>query len=420
MQQTMLDPPERRERNGRRRHPPLEPVPLRRSRTPCLPEATGGAEEAFQRARLGDGPSRMAEVVWSNLATPLPDGERPLERWLDSLPDEELWSDPRLALAAGWRALETGERGHQWTATAELAGGDEPNLDGDIRGALALLRAASSATGAWQMARDADLAVSLTAENAWRCLAYFLAGVARSMLGQATAAMRRLSQAEQLSRRLNVPSVEAQSLAQQAALAFEDGDWAEGEALIDRAESLIDRFGLHSDLTMVLAFASSALDRARRSRRVAAVGAAQRAERLLAKTSPDHMPWLGAQARIVLARTHVLLGHPGTARALLFEAQTAAACVREAPDLGRRLGRVWSMLTRPPLATVVGATAVTSAELRVVQLLPTHLSFHQIGAALQISRNTVKTQAISAYRKLGVSSRGEAVASARALGLLSE
>jgi LuxR family maltose regulon positive regulatory protein len=63
-------------------------------------------------------------------------------------------------------------------------------------------------------------------------------------------------------------------------------------------------------------------------------------------------------------------------------------------------------------------TALTAAELRVLHHLPTHLSFEEIGATLSVSRNTVKTQAIAAYRKLGVASRGEAVRRARECGLL--
>ena len=49
--------------------------------------------------------------------------------------------------------------------------------------------------------------------------------------------------------------------------------------------------------------------------------------------------------------------------------------------------------------------------------LATHLSFREIGETLFVSRNTVKTQAISVYRKLGVSSRSEAIARAAELGL---
>jgi LuxR family maltose regulon positive regulatory protein len=54
----------------------------------------------------------------------------------------------------------------------------------------------------------------------------------------------------------------------------------------------------------------------------------------------------------------------------------------------------------------------------LLPLLGTHLSFREIGAHLFLSRHTVKTQAISAYRKLGASSRGEAVVEAARLTLI--
>ena len=64
------------------------------------------------------------------------------------------------------------------------------------------------------------------------------------------------------------------------------------------------------------------------------------------------------------------------------------------------------------------AATLTSAELRLLPLLTTHLSFREIAERLYVSRNTVKTQAISVYRKRGVSSRGEAVAHASEVGLV--
>ena len=57
---------------------------------------------------------------------------------------------------------------------------------------------------------------------------------------------------------------------------------------------------------------------------------------------------------------------------------------------------------------------LTPAELRVLRLLPSHLSYRQIAAELIVSPNTVKTQVRSAYLKLGVSSRHEAVEICRA------
>ena len=60
----------------------------------------------------------------------------------------------------------------------------------------------------------------------------------------------------------------------------------------------------------------------------------------------------------------------------------------------------------------------TNAELRLLPLLPTYLSFQEIADRLLISRNTVKTHAMSIYGKLQASSRGEAVERAVELGLV--
>src|SRR5204863_967655 len=106
-----------------------------------------------------------------------------------------------------------------------------------------------------------------------------------------------------------------------------------------------------------------------------------------------------------------------------------------APRATRLLGEAASLLRGTPDATVLGewieqtaaiiatvsASAVkdlTPAELRVLEFLPTHLSFPEIAAQAFVSPNTVKTQAQAVYRKLGVSSRREAVERARAAGLL--
>jgi DNA-binding CsgD family transcriptional regulator len=48
-----------------------------------------------------------------------------------------------------------------------------------------------------------------------------------------------------------------------------------------------------------------------------------------------------------------------------------------------------------------GASWLTTAELPLIPLVSTHLSFREIGERWYVSRQTVKTQAISVYRKLG-------------------
>ena len=69
-------------------------------------------------------------------------------------------------------------------------------------------------------------------------------------------------------------------------------------------------------------------------------------------------------------------------------------------------------------SSVPGASAMTSAELRLLPLLSTHLSFREIAEEMFLSRNTIKSEAMSIYRKLGASSRSEAVTRSRELGLL--
>jgi len=68
--------------------------------------------------------------------------------------------------------------------------------------------------------------------------------------------------------------------------------------------------------------------------------------------------------------------------------------------------------------TLPGSSSLTAAELRLLPVLSTHLSFQEIGDRLHLSRNTVRTQALSIYGKLQASGRSQAVERAVELGLL--
>ena len=110
------------------------------------------------------------------------------------------------------------------------------------------------------------------------------------------------------------------------------------------------------------------------------------------------------------------LADPGGAAAALGQAHDI---LQQRPDLGvlpRQARQLQSRLTNIK-AVAAGASPLTAAELRLLPLLSTHLSFREIGERLYLSTNTVKTQAYSLYRKLGVSSRSGAVTRIRQLGL---
>jgi LuxR family transcriptional regulator, maltose regulon positive regulatory protein len=94
--------------------------------------------------------------------------------------------------------------------------------------------------------------------------------------------------------------------------------------------------------------------------------------------------------------------------------------LRERPHVGVLVDEVEKLereLAMTPDSGGVKRT-LTPAELRLLPYLATHLSFREIGQQLYVSRNTIKTQAISVYRKLGVTSRSQAIACAARLGLV--
>jgi LuxR family transcriptional regulator, maltose regulon positive regulatory protein len=117
-----------------------------------------------------------------------------------------------------------------------------------------------------------------------------------------------------------------------------------------------------------------------------------------------------------MTRSYITLADPEGAAAVLAQVHDI---LQQRPDLGvlpELAGQLQASLATAN-ARAVGASSLTAAELRLLPLLATHLSYQEIGERLFVSKNTVKTQAYSAYRKLRVSSRSEAVVRARELGL---
>ncbi len=64
------------------------------------------------------------------------------------------------------------------------------------------------------------------------------------------------------------------------------------------------------------------------------------------------------------------------------------------------------------------ADPLTEREVAVLRLLQGTLSLREIGQELHLSANTIKTHAQAIYRKLGVSTRHDAVARGREVGRL--
>jgi hypothetical protein len=102
------------------------------------------------------------------------------------------------------------------------------------------------------------------------------------------------------------------------------------------------------------------------------------------------LPDIAVQARIELARVRLTLADLGGARTLMREIEEV---LMHRPGLGTLTGEADALRTqlskrRGPDA--LGASSLTAAELRLLPLLSTHLSFAEIGAELFLSPNTAK------------------------------
>ena len=124
-----------------------------------------------------------------------------------------------------------------------------------------------------------------------------------------------------------------------------------------------------------------------------------------------------ALIQLEMARSYLRLADPAGARTVLRELRDL---LRQRPDLGAVPTQVEEVQRQLDAARLgpVGASALSAAELRLLPYLATHLTIPEIGQRLYVSRNTVKTQAIAVYRKLGATSRSEAVERAHQVGLM--
>jgi LuxR family maltose regulon positive regulatory protein len=207
--------------------------------------------------------------------------------------------------------------------------------------------------------------------------------------------------------------------AQLALMAIRRGAWNEAGQHERAGQAVVEDAGLGDYATSALvhvATARVALHEGRQQDARAAMTAAHRLRPLL-----DYgLPWLTMQVGIELARAHLALAEPGPARTVLGEAEQVLD-VR--PQLGVLVEDAQEL--RDHVAATSGpdgawAMSLTGAELRLLPYLATHLTFPGIASRLFISRNTVKSEAVSIYRKLGVSSRSDAIERAVEVGLLDD
>jgi len=314
----------------------------------------------------------------------------------------------------------TGDAGsaERWAAAAERATSHDPPPDGNtMAGSLAYLRALLCRDGLDVMRDDAVAALAgLAPTSPYRPAMLHAQGAAFLLQGDADAAdawfVRAVNEANAAALSPFVPV----ALAERGLIAVARGDWDDALALCDEALSLMDGGRFDDYWTSALVFAWGARMRCRSGDLDGGRELAARAARLRPLLTYT-LPIVSAQALVELARAYIALGDQHGGRVVLRQLNDVLAqrprlgtIVTQAEDLRGRLDTMKS--------TSFGASALTTAELRILPFLSTHLTMNEIAERLYLSRNTVKTQVISIYRKLGVSSRGQAVDQIAGLGLV--
>jgi LuxR family transcriptional regulator, maltose regulon positive regulatory protein len=345
-----------------------------------------------------------------------------VQRWFDWFDDHGLIPQyPAVAVLGAWIQALGGHAAaaERWADAAEQGSyaGMLPDGSASVEGWRALLRAKLCRHGVAQMRVDAELAQRLIPVGSlWRAPAQLLLGISQLLAGDLGVADRVLVEAVEVAQDSGATVAASVALAERAILAIGRQDWRAAQALVNQARSVVANAHLEECVTSLMVYAAEArvaihhrdLDQAEQD--------LARAQQLRPQAT-HALPYYAVQARLELTCAYIALTDVAAARGVLGEVDDL---LRWRPDLGtlpHQASQLRSQLDHLH-ADVIGTASLTTAELRVLPLLATHLTFREIGQRLYVSQHTVKTQAMSIYRKLGATSRGQAVQRVQEIGLL--
>jgi LuxR family transcriptional regulator, maltose regulon positive regulatory protein len=398
-----------------------ELIPELHKRAAAWFRGEGAAADAIHHATAAGEVARASNLIAEHWMAATNDGRLvTVAGWLDALPAETVENDPRLSLARAWLALTLGrpEEVPVWLDRVERGPRSGPLLSGTnaFASAPGILRGAycfdtGDVRGAQSAAREVlDLEPPT---SPWHAVVLSTLAGALSWRGDSAGAIAAFEEALRLARPKGT-LVMISSLGNLARLRAERGELSQSESLLAQAAELVAAVpGLAEHwLTNQLDFARGGL--------LARRGELRKADAVL-----DHGLQLARRSRVrleiaygllALARVRRQLHRHADARTLLDEARTIGASCPHAPRLVEMLEAAEPGRTRA--ASGQARSELSERELAVLRLLTTRLTLREIGGELFVSEDTVKTHARNIYRKLSTSSRADAVAAGRELGLL--
>ena len=209
-------------------------------------------------------------------------------------------------------------------------------------------------------------------------------GIARVLSGDLDGGDEALEDAVNVAEEANSAEDLALALCERALVAMTRGDWVRAEAFAERARSALRKEGFEESFAtpvVCAVHARAALHREDLSSARQELVAAQRLRPELTYV----LPHFAVQARNELIRVHIALADLGGARTLMREVDDV---LRRRPGMGSLVGEAEALraqLSGEHGSVVLGASTLTTAELRLLPMLSTHLSFREIAAEFSVS-----------------------------------
>jgi LuxR family maltose regulon positive regulatory protein len=386
-------------------------------------ESTGSRELALEHLLETKHWDRSARLA-TTLALPTFNAGQlsTFQRWFRVIGDANIERHPPLAIQKCYEAARNGDtaEAERWATFVDASTFDSDPLDGSasFESGRAMLRAARCACGPERMMADATFAVAQEPTwSPWRGVALWTLGEAHLLAGQIEEAGFLLNQAATAAATTGNADTTVLCESELALIAMDRGEWDEAVSRLKVAQATIDENRLHDYTTCLLAFAQAA-------RLAMHHGDPATAHRELtcamrARSSATYvLPFIGVRLRLQLAKVYLAMAELATSRHLVREIDDIMSRRPALGTLTNEVNDFHHLLENSAGSVETGRSPLTPAELRLLPYLQTHLTADRIAERLSISNHTVKTQVKSIYRKLGVSSRNDAVQRATTIGLL--
>ena len=387
-------------------------------------EREGDIDLAIQHARTAGDLDLCERLVVDHGAAHMSSGLYPTaRRWIAAFSDKRVAASPQLSALASIASLHAGEfeQALRWGNSLQSALRRESTSNSDSDDELELqsqvLWASVEIDSPFELARVGMHALSRLPIGWWRAYAGWALGGNLFLCGDRSAGDV-LRQAA-FDAELDGATVLATNCLATCALVTEviGGGCATDSDVDQRAEELVATKEAEHRPPTALIVAYASFTSARSGHRDLAIRARDLARSHLGRFDGAG-PWFNIIGRLALVRTCLLLDDIAVARELLRELDSWMETQPDGSPIAEHLVALQRSVDAAAMLFIDRSSQLTSAELRVLQYLPTNLRLADVADRLYVSRNTVKSHVAAIYRKLRVSTRSEAVAIARDAGLV--